>query len=243
MSVTSNETHDLPVIHSVSRHTYQAIAAALGEACANLKYDCHALIVPRLVSGLQPKQYEEFLKALGDTRLRHAYDGNILEISPRRDHDGVSRLLLRLVLEAADERGIDVEAIGATTLFKSGMEKGLEPDETFYIANLALVEGKDRFEPDVDPPPDLAIEIDVTHKLVSRMKLYATFGVPELWRYEKNRIVMYQLNGADYEPIERSISFPFLDGATLTRFAAMHGEMNQSKIARAFTQWLREQNS
>ncbi|MDJ0515474.1 MAG: Uma2 family endonuclease [Trichodesmium sp. MO_231.B1] len=86
------------------------------------------------------------------------------------------------------------------------MESGIELEQCFYTQNHARMGGKRRVDLNVDPPPNLAIEIDVTSK--TQLNVYAKLGVPELWRYEKNQLKVYLLQGKDYQEVSTSPTFP-----------------------------------
>ena len=74
------------------------------------------------------------------------------------------------------------ESLGSTTFKRGDMTVGIEPDDCFYIANHASMIGRDRLDLTVDPPPDLAIEVEITSK--TQLSAYEALGVPEIRRYE-----------------------------------------------------------
>lgn len=67
-------------------------------------------------------------------------------------------------------------------------KKGLEADECYWIQNESQMRGKKEFDLDVDPPPDLALEIDITHSSLDRMAIYAGLKILEVWRLEGNTL-------------------------------------------------------
>ena len=198
-----------PILHGVSPEMAIGVRESVGLSSEEASFDGHALVLPSRVTGISPAQYAKLLDALGDFRLRHVYDGESLEMSPRKDHDQISRFVHELITVIKLECSIPIQSIGSTSLTKAGMEKGLEPDEAFYIANEPKVRFKRLYEPDVDPPPDLIIEIDVTSMSTKRFMMFAELGVPEVWRHVKEKFVFYQLKSSEYLAAERSHSFPF----------------------------------
>jgi Uma2 family endonuclease len=54
--------------------------------------------------------------------------------------------------------------------------------------------GRRRLDLSRDPPPDLAIEVDVTNSSLDRMSIYATLGVPEVWRLVGDALTFHVLN-------------------------------------------------
>ncbi|MEB3340089.1 Uma2 family endonuclease [Okeania sp.] len=107
-----------------------------------------------------------------------------------------------------DKLEIDCECFGSTTFKGKSIKSGIEPDRCFYIENHAQMGGKRRVNLNFDPPPDLAIEVDVTSK--TQLNVYGNLGVPELWRYEKNQLQIYLLQGEEYKEVFTSPTFPGL---------------------------------
>lgn len=95
----------------------------------------------------------------------------------------------------SEELGIPLETRGSATWKRRSIRKGTEPDTCFYVANAASVIGKRSIVLDTDPPPDVAVEIDVTNESLSRFPIYAALGVPEIWRYDGRSACFYELAG------------------------------------------------
>ncbi len=125
--------------------------------------------------------FEDILRELGSDRpSRIAYQNNTLELKmPTPEHEVDKELLGDIVKLLLDELGIDCECFGSTTFKNPSTLSGIEPDQCFYIQNHRPMRGKRRLDFEQDPPPDLAIEIDVTSK--TRIDAYAAIGVPEFW--------------------------------------------------------------
>ena len=116
--------------------------------------------------------------------------------------------------------------------------RGAEPDACFYVKTAAAIGRKIQLDFASDPPPDIVVEIDVTHDSLSKFPLYAGLGVPELWRYDASALTMYHLQGADYVPVSSSVALPVLDARTLTKFLNLSSELDQHEILMAFEEWL-----
>jgi Uma2 family endonuclease len=129
---------------------------------------------------------------------------------------------------------------GSTAFRRELMEKGLEPDECYWIANAASMQGKLEFDADTDPPPDLALEIDIIRSSLNRMGIYAALGTRELWRFDGESLTVHHLVGAKYRVRDRSRAFPFLLVQELLRFVKQAETEDQTTVMRAFTQWVRE---
>lgn len=187
------------------------------------------------------EQYTALLDAFADQRLRHSYDEGTLEMmSPLKDHGWVKKIIARLIEAATLELDIAVQCIGSTTLRGERVRKGLEPDECYYISHEQEVRGRLDFDPDRDPPPDLAVEVDVTHQSLNRMHIYAALGIPELWRSTSKGMVFYRLNRAGrYSEVARSRELPLFTPAVLDEYLALRKSKNDTAIIRQFVTWLR----
>lgn len=144
-------------------------------------------------------RFELILAELGDNRpTRIAFADGILEIvAPLPEHERTKVILADLVKIMLKAQGKAWEPLGSTTLRKSGMAAGVEPDDCFYIDQHEAVIGKERINLDIDPPPDLALETDLTSKTV--VSAYEKLGVPELWIYEKHQLRIYLLADGKYQ--------------------------------------------
>ncbi len=227
------------VFYGVPWETYGGIIDALGECHLRHTYDEGALEVPRIVSGVAWESYLKFLDAVAEYSLRHTYDEGTLEMmSPRKDHDWHHRLIGRLIEAMAFALDIPIQSVGSTTLRAAVGEKGLHPDEGYYVANEPLVRGKDEYDPEKDPPPDLVVDVDVTNTSLPRLPAFARIGVPEVWRVEGRRLHFYRLGrGGKYREVERSVAFPFIRPADVTRFLNRRHDTDEHSVVRAFVEW------
>ncbi|MBE9028599.1 Uma2 family endonuclease [filamentous cyanobacterium LEGE 11480] len=156
-------------------------------------------------------EFEAILAELGDERSsRIAYFGDVLEIRmPLPEHEVDNELIGDLVKILLEELDIDNECFGSTTFRRQGMQAGIEPDQCFYIENHAVMIGKRRIDLTIDPPPDLAIEVDVTSK--TGLEAYQALGVPELWRFEEGGLRISLLQDGAYQDATQSRHFPQFD--------------------------------
>jgi Uma2 family endonuclease len=109
------------------------------------------------------------------------------------DHEYFKSLIGNLISRLAEEHDIPIASFGSTTFRKKALERGLEPDECYYVANERRVRGKRRLDLRRDPPPDLIVEIDVSYRHVDREAIYAAMGVPEMWRFDGKRLRAFRL--------------------------------------------------
>ncbi|NJL52332.1 MAG: Uma2 family endonuclease, partial [Hydrococcus sp. SU_1_0] len=154
------------------------------------------------------EEFEAILADLGENRSsRIAYDQGRLEImTPLPEHEVNKEYISDFVKVLLEELDIEFCPLGSTTFKNQIMFKGIEPDSCFYIQNEAAVRGKNRLDLTIDPPPDLALEIDITNR--SHPEIYQSLGVPELWRYEKNKLQILLLVDGKYVESEASLNFP-----------------------------------
>lgn len=186
-----------------------------------------------LLSNVSWETYERLLEDhLDSSAPRFTYDRGMLEIlSPSSEHERFNRRIAQLVLAATEEMG--VEDLGSTTFRREDLESGFEPDSCFYVQNEARVRGKDRIDLTVDPPPDLVIEVALTHPSINRLPIYARLSVPEVWRYDGTRLQILKLENAAYAEVPESVVLPSLKRSTLDRLIEQSKSMGR-------TAWLRE---
>ena len=138
------------------------------------------------------------------------------------------------------EFDINIQCIGSTTITSESVERGFQPDEAYYIANEPLVRGKDYFEPDVDPPPDLLIEVDVTSSSKSRLPCFAVMKVPEVWRIVDFQVSFLHLNReGQYSTSDRSRSIPILMMQDVNEALEKLHDQTENKVLRDLVAKLR----
>ncbi|WP_404787031.1 Uma2 family endonuclease [Altericista sp. CCNU0014] len=187
-------------------------------------------------------EFEAILHELGDKRAsRIAYSNGVLEIRmPLPKHEKAKVLIGDMVKILLEELDIDNECFGSSTFKRQDMAKGIEPDDCFYIEHHAQMIGKERIDLTVDPPPDLAIEVDVTSK--TGLEAYQTLGVPELWRFEAGQLRIGVLQQGQYVDTQVSPNFPgFAIADTITQFIDRSQVEGRSQTLRAFRQWVQAQ--
>jgi|SRR5690349_17839788 len=160
-------------------------------------------------------------------------------MSPLPEHERIKKAIARLLETLALERGIPMSAFGSTTFRREDKEAGLEPDECYYLGNEAAVRGMKVFDPSVDPPPDLAIEVDVRHRSTPREPIYAALGVAELWQYDGTKLLVRLLTASGtYKTVPSSPAFPFLPMDRLQEFIRRMVTEEQTAVLREFQRWV-----
>jgi len=167
------------------------------------------------IHSLSWRDYEDILNELGEdrhTRIAY-YQGTLEIISPLSRHERPHRIAGDIVKAILDAQGRDWEDFGSTTFYRRG-RAGVEPDTCFYVTNAALVRGcQERIDVDIYPPPDLAIESDVTSKTL--LSAYEAIAVPEIWVYRDDSLKIFLWKDGQYVDSESSLLFPELEIKTL----------------------------
>lgn len=174
---------------------------------------------------------------------RFAYDAGRLEIMVVYvGHENPNRTLALLVEVVAEETNRDFHPAGSTTYTREDLEKGFEPDSSFYLDERAeRVRGKSELDLLVDPPPDLIIEIDITRSSLPRLPIFAAVGVPEVWRYDGTRVIFCRLAEGSYVEVERSIALPPLTSRQAGVFLAESRREKGPAWLRRVREWVRAQ--
>jgi Uma2 family endonuclease len=195
------------------------------------------------LSNLAWEEYDALLHELDEQPYyRLTYDNGRLEImtlSP--EHEIPAALFSALILVLAEECRLNYLSLRSTTLRKRKKAKGTEPDDCYYFKDFKKMVGKKAIDLSVDPPPDLALEVDITYGSIDKFPIYASIGVPELWRYNGEKTKFYRLAGADYVEISHSDLFPFLAPDVLARFLQQGAAAGTVVMVNKFRKWVKAQ--
>lgn len=196
-----------------------------------------------LLTNISWKTYESLVNELAQQRgIRLTYDrGNLEIMTPSAPHEKYKKILGRFVESVSDELNVEICSLGSLTCRREDLARGLEPDECYYIENENVVWDKEQIDLNQDPPPDLVVEIDVTSSSIDRLSLYASLGVPEVWRYDGNRLKIYQLEAQEYTERDVSPTFPFLSQVEMLRFLELRRTTKENALIRLFREWVRSQ--
>ncbi|HHP7229844.1 MAG TPA: Uma2 family endonuclease [Xenococcaceae cyanobacterium] len=192
-----------------------------------------------LLENISWSEFEAILEDLGEKRSsRIAYDGGNLTITtPLPEHEINKIYISNFVEILLEELNIEFCPLGSTTFKNQLMAKGIEPDNCFYIQHEAAVRGKDRLDLAVDPPPDLAIEVDITNR--THPEIYAALGVPELWRFEAGKLQILVLNSGQYQESQVSPNFPDFDLINhIPQFLQQCKSEGRNQGIKAFRSWV-----
>ncbi|NWF61471.1 MAG: Uma2 family endonuclease [Fischerella sp.] len=195
-----------------------------------------------LLKDISWQEFETILEDLGEHRAaRIAYDRGILEImTPLPEHEYDKEIIGDLVKALLEELEIEFISLGSTTFKNQAMAQGIEPDQCFYIKNEARIRGKKRLDLTVDPPPDLALEVDITSR--THPNIYEALKVPELWRFDKGKLQINVLQDGLYVESQESLNFPrFPLIEVIPQYLEQSRTTGRNATLKAFRLWVREQ--
>lgn len=196
-----------------------------------------------VLDGVSWRTYMQILQAFDERHLRITYDRGTLEImtlSP--EHERMKHLLGYLIGVLVEELEWHMAGFGSMTFKRRRGQRGLEPDECYWIQHELLVRGKDRVDLDRDPPPDLVVEIDITHGSLDRFAIYAALGVPEIWRFSNRTLRAHRLTAeSEYVESQHSAAFPFLVMSEMEEFLTLRTGESETALIRRFRVWVRQQ--
>lgn len=194
-----------------------------------------------LLEGVSWKTYKALLDDLGDHRAaRLAYGQGTLEITMPSDlHETRTKLLERMIEALTEELDLPLKGFRSTTLNREDLCQGAEPDSCFYIQNVGRIRGR-TLDLDRDPPPDLILEVDISSPSKKRMEIYRQMGVPEVWRYVKGEVKLYQLQDDRYQIQAFSPSFPFVSAEQINRFLTAADVQDDNGLIRDWRHWIRQ---
>jgi Uma2 family endonuclease len=187
--------------------------------------------------------FKSLLIEIGEDRTsRLIYDQGTLEImTPLMSHEQSNRLIERLIYVLVEEMGLNLVTTGSTTLERPDLERGAEPDSSYYIQNEALMRDKEEIDLTQDPPPDLVLEVEHSRSSVDKLRLYASMGVPEFWRYNGHVLRIYRLDGEQYQLCENSPTFAPVAVSEIPRFIEEAKKIGEVAMIKSFRAWVRQQ--
>lgn len=199
-----------------------------------------SLILPNI----RWQTYEALLLDLQDTsRVRVNYDQGTLELmAPSQEHESYSFSIHDCIVVLADELNLNLMNLGSTTLKTEDIQRGLEPDQCYYIQNEPLVRSQLKIDLTVDPPPDLVVEVDITSGSLNKFPIYQSLKIPEIWRYRRRGLEIFELQDEKY--VQRDFSPTFSPIAVMTaipEFIQKSRSIGQIAALRTFRTWVKAQ--
>ncbi|MEB3232678.1 MAG: Uma2 family endonuclease [Leptolyngbyaceae bacterium] len=194
-----------------------------------------------LLCNVSWQSYEQILMALGERRSARLiyFDGYLEIMTPLEEHEGSSSRIDQFINVVTEERNQGLKSLQSTRLSKPELLAGAEPDQCYYIANEQRVRGK-TVNLAVDPPPDLVVEVDITHTDIDKNALYVAMGVPEFWRYDGQVLRIYLLQDGAYQESETSLTFPEIAKDLLYQFLSDCNEQGETVSKRQLRDRLKQ---
>jgi Uma2 family endonuclease len=198
----------------------------------------HAVEPPETRMVLENVAWETYV-ALADQRPgstpRMTYDNGLLELmSPRREHENISRLIGRLIETYSELRDVEIISVASVTVRRSDLSKAYEADESYYVTHAVELIGKRELDFEVDPLPDLVVEVEITSSAIQKMLLFAAMEVPEVWRHNGESLSMYRLEHETYVPIDASVELPGLSMDRINQHLAGRDSIGETKLIQRF---------
>jgi Uma2 family endonuclease len=190
------------------------------------------------------EKYEQMAAWFEGRHVRLTYDRGELEImTVSHLHELDKHLLGRLLAALTEELNIDIHGAGSMTFKREDLDRGLEPDECYWIEHEMQMRSVRDYDPEQHPPPDLVLEVEVSRSALDRMGIYAALKVPEVWRWDGECLTFWLLKRGKHVESPISRSFPLLAAHELVRFVRMCGTMSQTRLVLSFREWVREQQA
>lgn len=187
------------------------------------------------------EMYEQLLEVFAEHSVPRMtyYKGTLELMTPLPEHERYSWTLGRLIVALSEELGMEIMGLKSTTWRSQPQAVGKEADECFYIQNEPLMRGKLKIDLTVDPPPDLAIEIDTTHSSIDKMQVYFELKVPEIWRWKNGNLIINIWTNTGYIESQKSLAFASFPIKELARFMQPDSEKGENARMREFRLWVR----
>ncbi len=236
------------LLRNIGWKTYDALVIDLADSAGiRLTFDCGTLEIrdpgmpesePIFLHNIRHDTYERLTEdTLDRVAPRMAYHQGTLELmSPSSSHEDIKQLFVDIADALAEARDVDIFPAGSTTFRKRGLPEGFEADASFYIANADAISRQRAIDLDMDPPPDLIVEVDLSSSSMSKFPTYAALRVPEVWRYADGQVSIYLLTDAEYDMSDGSAAFVDLTVDDLTQLIAEGLGMRR----RQWLRWLRD---
>jgi Uma2 family endonuclease len=189
-----------------------------------------------LLRGIRWETYERMLEDLESGAIRLTYDRGELEIMTlSHRHERWKRLVGRMLEAMTEELGIPIKSGGSTTLRRRDLQRGLEPDECYWVQNEAAVRAKDELDLRIDPAPDLVLEAEASRSVLDRLDILASLGVGEVWRFDGERLtILVRSEAGGYAEAATSGCFPWLAIAPFVAHLRRAGATDETSWIRAF---------
>jgi len=196
-----------------------------------------------LLRNLSWQTFKVMLAEMGTQRHnRIAYESGTVEImTPLMPHENSNRMIEVFIGVMCEELGLELKRTGSLTLTRDDLERGGEPDSSYYLQNESLVRNKDNIDLAIDPHPDLVLEVEYSRSAINKLTLYASMGIPEVWRFNGNLLQVYTLAEGQYTEVELSPTFNPIPVKAMTGFLQQVTTKGEIAVTREFRTWVKQQ--
>jgi Uma2 family endonuclease len=197
-----------------------------------------------MLPGVGWEGYEALLKLIGDGHTRVTYDRGDAELmAPSDAHEEYAELIGLVIRAVASGFGIPCRGLRSTTWRKRDVDQGLEADNCYYLTNAPRVGRKRGLDLNADPPPDLAVEVEISRGALNRLRIYAGLGVPEVWRFDGERLVIHRLQpDGTYATINESLEVPAITPDEVVRWVRENESIgDDTEWDRRLREWVRDE--
>lgn len=183
--------------------------------------------------------YRDLVEANQDSPApRMTYVSGVLEfVVPSAEHEETAASIDALVQVLSEEWEIDYRNLGSTTFQRDDLERGFEPDSSYYIQSLDQIRGQRTIDLHTDPAPDLVVEVDITSPSLDKLPIFARLNISEVWRYVDGHLAVLALENEVYRERSVSIAFPLLPAPELNRFIQNYHIQRRPEWLRNIRQW------
>jgi Uma2 family endonuclease len=194
-----------------------------------------------ILDNISWETYQRLMEERGERpKPRYTYDRGRLEIMVTSyEHENLTHVIALLVELLAGELEMDIEGAASTTFQREDLAQGFEPDASFYLQHAADIRGQKQIDLHIDPAPELVIEIDITHPSLNKFPIFAGLGIPEVWRYHRQALTIFKLEGGSYRAHAASELFVGVTGTDLTRLIAESQQVKRTEWLRSVREWAR----
>lgn len=195
-----------------------------------------------ILNNISWQTFTSFLEDLGNQRNQRLsyYLGTLEIMTPSGEHENNNRFIESLIFIIADELNLNLKKFGSLTLKSNQYQQAVEPDSCYYLTHEPLVRNKQNIDLTIDPPPDLVLEIDKSSRSLNKLPIYANLKVPEIWRYNGQKLTIYILakDGNSYQELNQSSLFPWLDIILIPELIKQSLIEGETATYKQFRQWL-----
>jgi Uma2 family endonuclease len=194
------------------------------------------------MDGVSWDYYTQTLRELGPSRnVRITFDNGRMEIvTTSNRHERIKSIIRRLIEAYSVAAEVPATCDGALTLRKESLRRGLEPDECYYVQTPPPPASDGEFDLTIYPPPDLALEVEISHGSISKLPIYAALGIGEVWRFDGERVLVLCLgHDGKYGRVDRSVNFPALSMHEFNRWIDIAIKSSQHEAVKELHKWVR----